>query len=1344
MKREYMFNVISDELSKIKVLVDTENSLNLHNKNIFLEDIMANILNILYSLSLCNTNLSISNYAAIDLHDIDNRVAIQVTTNIKKNKVQDTLDTFLKKNYNLEYDSLYIVVFDNTSYREEFILKKQYDFTISKNIITYKKLLAIIQHSTDEILNRIYNYVLYSLKENIYNVEWTMINTNKSLSNLGKRYNKKLNVFNNEEQKIKMFFCENECKENIINQINDMTMLIENNDIKAEINVNKLIEEFNRENLNKILKKFKVLEKEVINKYKLKETDYKKIYAFKDKYNEISNSTKVLIEEFFSKILIYKGVAGIGKTHTLAYFINEYYIKKQLPAILLLGQDFVSCENIENQIIRMTNGKNDITSFLNNLNKLGIIRDINIPIIIDGLNECTDNSIWKKGLIHFIEQISNFSNLKLILSVRDTYYDFCIPEELERDANILVYNHNGFCENSIQAFKQFFESYEIDLPIFQAINNEFKNPLFLITYCETVSKYNINVNEHEYKNFVEIYEEYIVKMDEKFKEKFNILTSKNIIEEILNTYIEKMLKENKKFTYEETLNVIATICNLYEINKLEVLNYIIDNGLFYKEIKSDQEVIIFAYERYEKISTARYLINSISNTEQLQYELNEGKLHQYVDISSNFDNGVLEELINIIQERFKVDFLKLIDFKKIKFDYYLKIDYIKNLIWFKGEYDVSIVKKNLEELYKKIDYKDSIINLLMKTSYLVDNPLNIEMINQYLLSLSLKELDYYWSIIIDDFYTSYDNDTIDNIIDYCLEYGNKYLKDDSVYLVSKLLAWFLSSTNHYIRDKSTKALTKLLLNRNNISIKILENFKNTRDLYILERIIAAIYGSVIRSEQNNNIKELSNNLYSLIYRQVKTLDNIIIKIYSIKYFKYVKEKYAINLYDNIESEKKSEWYDNLPTNAEIDKFKFSMAECSKDKRKYANSTIISSMITEYGRGTGGYGDYGRYTLQPKLRPFEYVFNDIQLLANIATKRVFDYGYDYKLFADYDQSVKYNQNRHEHEIERIGKKYQWIATYELLSKLYDNYTPQYDFYSNDIVDLDKWIYFDDKHSRTTNIKDIRYVSYSLEEENNGLINIDTTNFIIEQSDNENYLETNEFNYLTEENYNNYIIKRIKSKKYVSLFNLYSAHDRKYNLKNVNRNSLVISYTAFLYSNREKLEKSDYKNYSQGSYNEEYHIQLYDMPFSPEYILNYNRKFKEQDLIDSYRTCYDEYIWERIYDNSINQSIKIILPQKWIIEKFNLIQREEGKWYKDDKLLCFQPNIKTGNQELLFSYQEFIDFLKKEKLNLGWTIYCEKSHNNSNKSWRVNLFYDIKNEKIIKEVYDSEEWKSRPLF
>ena len=56
------------------------------------------------------------------------------------------------------------------------------------------------------------------------------------------------------------------------------------------------------------------------------------------------------------------------------------------------------------------------------------------------------------------------------------------------------------------------------------------------------------------------------------------------------------------------------------------------------------------------------------------------------------------------------------------------------------------------------------------------------------------------------------------------------------------------------------------------------------------------------------------------------------------------------------------------------------------------------------------------------------------------KRVFELGYNKELHGEYDSSVRnYNDySRHENKIERIGKKYQWIAFYEILATLADNY------------------------------------------------------------------------------------------------------------------------------------------------------------------------------------------------------------------------------------------------------------------------------------------------------------------
>lgn len=62
------------------------------------------------------------------------------------------------------------------------------------------------------------------------------------------------------------------------------------------------------------------------------------------------------------------------------------------------------------------------------------------------------------------------------------------------------------------------------------------------------------------------------------------------------------------------------------------------------------------------------------------------------------------------------------------------------------------------------------------------------------------------------------------------------------------------------------------------------------------------------------------------------------------------------------------------------------------------------------------------------------YND---LKNIAIKKVFDLGYDVEKHGKYDLIIKRDRGTG-NSCERIGKKYQWIALYELAAQVSDNY------------------------------------------------------------------------------------------------------------------------------------------------------------------------------------------------------------------------------------------------------------------------------------------------------------------
>ena len=1342
MNEQIYFCVIEEELAKLKVLINTDNDLNLKDKNIFLEDAMAYLLNCIYDINLVNTNFEISNYPVIDLKDEVNRVAVQVTTNTTSRKVQKTLDNFFDKEFERKFNKLLIIVFDDKTYSKNVNLKKKFNFNDKEHVITYDKLIKIIKNLPLSKLEAIYKYIDLSLRKHVYNVNWVINNTKRALNNLDKRYNRKLNVYTDEERKLQNFFMLGNCKDKIIKVLNKVICLIENEDIKTNITLDDVIENFTKDNLNKLKENLKTFGTKVIEKYESSDKRYgRECMLFEDKYSELMSSLKKLENAYFAKAIIYKGSAGIGKSHTIASFINERYIKEEEPALLVLGQDFGNSDNIEVQFCKIIGANNDLNEVLCYLDFLGKIRGIIVPIIIDGLNESVDKTIWKKGLSNFIECILKYENIKIILSIRDTYFELCTYDGILDNPSILKYDHNGFNTNKVDAVKEFFDYYNINMPLFETINNEFENPLFLTTYCLTVTNCHIKVGENEYNNFIEIFDAYIEMMNKKFFEKENLSISSDIVSEAINLYIRKWQENKRRLSEKEFLSSLKEICDLYDIRKVELLQFLIENGLFYKERTIDGEVIMFTYERYEKICFAKKLLASfdLTNTdEELKKSINSGKLMEYVFYDYNntvFDEGILEELVNIIQLIYGFDFYSLIEMDKVNDD--IKKIYIKNLIWYKGQYNSNIVINNIKKINQNNKFTNEIIDVFIKSSYLLNNPLNIIYLNQYLLKYNMPELDYNWSIPIISYYLNYSREGIDKITEYCLIYGNGYLDNNSKYLVALLFSWLLSSSDRYLRDRSTKALTKVLLDSHDISIKLLENFKNEEDMYILERIVAAIYGSIVRSENNSFINELSQKLYDWIYKRKKTLDNIVIKIYAKKLFAYLKRKFNISLYDNIKNEQKSLWYSSLPTNDEIDKYEYD----ENKSRIYANCFITRSMVTEYGRGTCGYGDFGRYVLEGFLHPFEYIVDNVQLLANVATKRVFELGYNYELFKEFDENVKKNMGNDNSFTERIGKKYQWIATYELLAKLYDNFNPSYSIDYDEIINLDKWKYLDKNYKETKKISKVKYASYDLDEITNNLLTIDTTNLIFKnkkQPDSvaEDYFKNNKFDIDENTDYSKYVIKEANGNKYIALYKRFFVEDRQSYLKNVDRNSFLIACTAVVFKDKQNLHLSDCDEYVYGTANEQYNMQLFDIPYSSEYELSSIMRYQNQNLESSYLTCYENYIYEKIYDDSTENSCNILIPQKWIIEAINLEHKDEKTWYKGSNLICHYVDYDDGNIELLIKYDDFIDYLAANKLQLAWIIFCQKGHNFKKNIHRVKLFYDMKKKNFDEETIDKE--------
>jgi hypothetical protein len=110
LKRKMLLEYIGIHLAHVKATVATLNAVHFYDINVVAEDFFAHLLNAVYGYSLVNLNHDDLNKAAIDLGDSSARIAVQVTSQRNKAKVQKTLDKFSEHGLADDYDTLKVFI----------------------------------------------------------------------------------------------------------------------------------------------------------------------------------------------------------------------------------------------------------------------------------------------------------------------------------------------------------------------------------------------------------------------------------------------------------------------------------------------------------------------------------------------------------------------------------------------------------------------------------------------------------------------------------------------------------------------------------------------------------------------------------------------------------------------------------------------------------------------------------------------------------------------------------------------------------------------------------------------------------------------------------------------------------------------------------------------------------------------------------------------------------------------------------------------------------------------------------------------------------------------------------
>lgn len=1027
--------------------------------------------------------------------------------------------------------------------------------------------------------------------------------------------------------------------------------------------------------------------------------------------------------------LILDGEAGIGKSHMLGDIVSKR-LENGYESVFLLGQHFTTDEDPWTQILKRLRLGISQDSFLNSLNERATIKKQRIIIFIDAINEGRGKYFWNDNVKSFISEVQKFEYLGLVLSVRTSYKNLILPADEIKTLDVIEHTLYGFRSNEYNASKLFFDNYSIQLPTVPLLHPEFQNPLFLKLFCEGINKSGqtkIPDGMHGITSIINFFINNVNYLLSK-PNRYDYSNGINLVDKSISSLIQYKIDNDLRYVnYEKGIELIEDTVSKFVTKRGTFLDELISEGIFSKNlfwIEEDkyEEGIYLAYDRFEDHLLAKYLLEKFSD---LEFEFNDkdGNLSKYVKEENDlyYNKGLIDAFTIQIPEIFGKELYEFLPRHKDK--YPIVESFVESLLWRKMETIKETSKdyvNNYVFLYK--GSHDLFWETIISIASIPGHYYNAYSLHNHLIKHSMPERDQYWTQLLKHKY--HDETSVKRLIDWAWNDNDKiHISDESIKLSSIALAWFLTSTDRQLRDCSTKALVSLLQNRMHVLIDVLKLFENVNDPYVYERLFAVSYGCALRTSQNELLPQLSTYIFETIFKDKEEVyPHILLRDYArgvIEYTNYLKLDISFDI-DMARPPYKSSFPKKILSNEEIDeKYKFDYNSDDYKKYYWSQNTILSSMATEYGRGIGGYGDFGRYTFQSALRVWQVNPN---LLSNLAIEIIFEkYGYDVEKHGEYDNSLDYT-GRKSSKVERIGKKYQWLAFYEILALVSDNFE-KYDRYIEDgneesyqgpwnpyVRDIDPTILiketggYDDDDTSNFWWSDNSIFDWECSSEDwvNKTDNLPTIEKLIEITNDKND------DWLVLEGYPEWSQpKRIGEEKWDHAHKRIWCHTRSYLVKEEEFDSLG---------------ESDFEDLSKKSLpesGERYELFNKEFFWSPAYKDIVNDGSENSDWIDidtgkntlisSVILPVEGYRWEEEFDKSKDDTISFLKPSSILFYGMGLkySDREGELLDSNNDLVCIAPNVHYNSKSyLLIKKKPFLEFLKNNKLKIIWTIYGEK--------------------------------------
>lgn len=552
--------------------------------------------------------------------------------------------------------------------------------------------------------------------------------------------------------------------------------------------------------------------------------------------------------------LLIVGDAGVGKTHLLCQVARDR-TAQAYPTILILGEQLAKTDPWR-EVLHTLDLSCDADEFLSALDAAGEARGVRSLLMIDALNEGEGRAMWNPNLPGFLTRIARYPWVGVVLTVRKSYEEAIIGPGALRERVVRV-QHLGFRGAEARATMCFFAHYGLVAPTIPPLHPEFSNPLFLRLFCQALQNARLQQLPPGLHGMTSVFDFFLESVNAKLCRP-DILDrdpAERIVQQCVESIAGAMATKQRAWLPRDEARAIVEGFDQRRGYSQSIFRQLVVEGVvaedrFHAADDTSQEGVRFTYEKFSDHLVVRQLLNKHLDVTAPGASFSPGMpLGRFVrdEWAAYEHRGFIEALAIQLPERIGQELPTLVPAAAQWLP--VREAMIESLIWRAPTTFTETTNDYLDRaLLGCEDTFAATMAALLTTATQIGHPYNARLLHNKLARYSMPGRDAWWTIYLHAEYTSDDVNIIARLLEWCaIPGGKRDLNDESLLLAGLTVAWFLTSSNRFLRDHATKALVQLLTSRLHLVAQLTRLFAKVDDDYVSERLLAAAYGCVLRS-----------------------------------------------------------------------------------------------------------------------------------------------------------------------------------------------------------------------------------------------------------------------------------------------------------------------------------------------------------------------------------------------------------------------------------------------------------------------------------------------------------------